>query len=150
MQLTYQQATIEYIAEAICQVNATIPEFTSTTSQTTLYERLSNPNNSLILVARNQTQVVGYKAGYAESSSLFYSWLGAVLPEYRQQGVATTLRVKQEQWARENGYNAIKVKSMNRFPAMLQMLINNQYHISGYEDRGSPQNSKICFIKTIT
>ena len=38
---------------------------------------------------------------------------------------------------------------MNRFPAMLSMLIKNGYAIVGYEDRGCPQTSKILFTKDI-
>lgn len=38
---------------------------------------------------------------------------------------------------------------MNRFPAMLSLLIKNGYSIVGYEDRGSLQTSKILFTKDI-
>ncbi|HBF45439.1 MAG TPA: GNAT family N-acetyltransferase, partial [Shewanella frigidimarina] len=46
-----------------------------------------------------------------------------------------------------NGFKSIKVKSMNQFPAMLQMLIASGYQICGYENNGSIAESKIEFIK---
>ncbi|MDD9177605.1 MULTISPECIES: hypothetical protein [Aliivibrio] len=38
---------------------------------------------------------------------------------------------------------------MNRYPAMLHLLISSGYHISGYEEEGSTDKSKIKFIKYI-
>ncbi|MGF1906951.1 hypothetical protein [Aliivibrio salmonicida] len=84
------------------------------------------------------------------SSVEFYSWLGGVIPHYRKVGIATQLRCTQESWAKARGYHKVSVKSMNRYPAMLQLLISSGYHISGYEDEGSTQNSKIKFEKSIT
>ena len=92
---------------------------------------------------------VGYKLGYALSSSVFYSWLGGVIPAYRQMGIASSLSQQQEDWARKSGYEHVEVKSMNRYPAMLQLLISSGYRITGYEDRGDENTSKICFSKTL-
>ncbi|WP_267135624.1 MULTISPECIES: hypothetical protein [Pseudoalteromonas] len=38
---------------------------------------------------------------------------------------------------------------MNRFPAMLSMLIKNGYIIAGYEQKGNPHISKTLFSKEI-
>ena len=56
----------------------------------------------------------------------------------------------QETWATERNYKHISVKSMNCFPAMLTLLINNGYQITGYENNGTPLNSKIKFTKALT
>ncbi|MEM1081592.1 MAG: GNAT family N-acetyltransferase, partial [Pseudomonadota bacterium] len=43
---------------------------------------------SLVLVAEIEGEAAGFKVGYPLSENTFYSWLGGVLPGYRQQGVA--------------------------------------------------------------
>lgn len=132
----------------VLTVDSQIPEFDGRTTADKLTLRLAGKAN-LILVAYVQEQPVGYKIGYEISGIEFYSWLGGVVPLYRKQGIATKLREKQESWAAESGFDAISVKSMNQYPAMLQLLIASGYQISGYEDNGSLASNKIKFIKYI-
>lgn len=132
-------------------VNASTPEFELRHTRQSISARL-NAKSSLILVAKIKGIPVAYKIGYALSETVFYSWLGAVVPSYRQQGIATQLRVYQEQWAVNSGYSCINVKSMNRYPAMLQLLINSGYQIHGYqanEDDNYGKKGKILFIKKL-
>lgn len=49
----------------------------------------------------------------------------------------------------KKGYQSISVKSMNQYPAMLQMLISNGYQISGYENNDDLALNKICFVKPL-
>ncbi|MGX9461302.1 GNAT family N-acetyltransferase [Shewanella sp. A14] len=130
----------------ILAILALIPEFENTISADMINSRLAGKNH-LILVARFNAKPVGFKVGYGISDSQFYSWLGGVVPEHRKMKVASQLRQLQESWVVDNGFDAISVKSMNQFPAMLQMLITSGYQISGYENNGSITNSKIEFIK---
>ena len=51
-------------------------------------ERLAARPRFLILLASDETRVVGYKIGYEERGTEFYSWLGGVDPNYRGQGIA--------------------------------------------------------------
>lgn len=132
----------------IVSVESKIPEFKTGFKSDVLKQRLSN-KRALILVVKFEGQVIAYKVGYEKTPEHFYSWIGAVAPEYRHKGIATQLRLHQEAWAREQGYKVISVKSMNRFPAMLSMLISSHYSIAGYEDNGSPNNSKIIFTKEL-
>ncbi|EHN69799.1 acetyltransferase [Aliivibrio fischeri SR5] len=129
-------------------VDQQIPEFDNRNTHEKLTQRLSDKKH-LILVAVSEGIPVAYKMGYQLSDSEFYSWLGGVVPSARKRGIATQLRVIQEEWAKKQGYEAISVKSMNRYPAMLQLLISSGYHISGYEDEGSSDNSKIKFLKKL-
>lgn len=134
--------------EELISIDLLVPEFEQKHTIEKLRERLADKAN-LILVARENGRPIAYKLGYEISSNEFYSWLGGVLPQYRKQGIATKLREAQENWAVENGYKRISVKSMNQFPAMLQLLIGSGYQITGYEDNGSPDNSKIKFSKRL-
>ncbi|HCV01714.1 GNAT family N-acetyltransferase [Pseudoalteromonas sp. APAL1] len=127
-------------------VDSQIPEFDGRNTLGKLQARIADVEY-LILVAFIDNEPVAYKLGYALDSNTFYSWLGAVAPKCRGQGIAQALLNAQETWVQEHNYRAIKVKSMNRFPAMLSMLIKNSYAIVGYEDRGCPQASKILFSK---
>jgi len=127
-------------------VDAQIPEFDGRTSREKIESRLGE-RASLILIAKAGGKPIAYKMGYALSTSVFYSWLGGVIPDYRKQGIATQLREQQESWALDAGYLEISVKSMNRYPAMLQLLIASGYQISAYQDNGSSALAKICFTK---
>ncbi|MCL6269069.1 GNAT family N-acetyltransferase [Sansalvadorimonas sp. 2012CJ34-2] len=140
--LTYESGSIQDAMAA----EALIPEFDSKKSQVDFANKLEGKNH-LILIARDNGQPVGFKIGYQLSDHQFYSWLGGVAPDYRGQGVARKLRELQKSWAFDNGYTSIQVKSKNRFPAMLQMLISSGYKICGYEDLGSIDDNKIHFIK---
>lgn len=130
----------------VLSVDKEIPEFASHSSKKKMEERLANKKH-LILIARVNGYPVAYKIGYEEAPQEFYSWLGGVIPQYRKQGIATKLRNHQESWAKDNGYHSIGVKSMNRYAAMLQLLISSGYKIIGYEDNGDADNSKIRFKK---
>lgn len=129
-------------------IDLLLPEFEQKSSKEKLAQRLKN-RKSLLLVACENDKPVAYKLGYEISSSEFYSWLGGVHPDYRKRGIATTLREVQESWAIENGYTNISVKSMNQFPAMLKLLIASGYQVTGYEDNGTAESSKIKFSKKL-
>ena len=132
----------------VIEVHQQLPEFNEDIKNK-LLERLEN-KQSLILIAVIGEQKVGYKLGYQVSEGTFYSWLGGVLPQYRRTGVATKLREYQESWAKEAGFNNVTVKSMNQFPAMLQMLISSGYQIYGYEQAEQVAEGKILFSKLLT
>ncbi len=144
MKITSEVGTIE----EVIAIDRQIPEFDGRTTRHRLESKLTNTNH-LILVAKVNGIPVAYKIGYALSKQAFYSWLGGVIPRFRKLGIATKLRNQQEMWARESGYSSVCVKSMNRYPAMLQLLISSGYQINGYENNGTEANSKINFIKTL-
>jgi ribosomal protein S18 acetylase RimI-like enzyme len=144
MMINYRTGTLD----EVLAVDSQIPEFDGRTNKQKLDERLKNRQH-LVLIAEASQQPIAYKLGYALSDSEFYSWLGGVIPSYRKQGIATKLREAQEALAVENNYQVLSVKSMNRYPAMLQLLISSGYHISGYEDKGDTDSSKICFYKKL-
>lgn len=129
------------IADALCVEDA-IPEFGGAYSRDRYEERLGE-RRSLILVAEVGGQPAGYKVGYEEDPTTFYSWLGGVVPGFRNSGVASILRQRQESWARSHGYERLRVKSKNQFPHMLRLLIGAGYSIVGTE--GSGDGLKIVF-----
>lgn len=134
------------IAQALA-VEAEIPEFGSGWSSDR-YERRLSGHRHLILIAELDRRPVGYKVGYEQTPAVFYSWLGGVVPSCRGRGVATALRQQQEKWARSNGYERLRVKSMNRFPNMLRLLIGAGYSIRTTEGVGD--DLKIVFEADLT
>ena len=144
MNIHIRQGTIEDVV----RVDGQIPEFDNRNTKEKVALRLDGLTH-LILIAFENDLPVAYKMGYQLSATEFYSWLGGVIPRARKKGIATQLRLLQEQWVKEKGYQSISVKSMNRYPAMLQLLISSGYHISGYEDEGTPDSSKIKFQKNM-
>lgn len=134
--------------EDILTVDAQIPEFDGSNTKAKLENRLADKAH-LILIAKVNGASVAYKVGYELSNEEFYSWLGGVDPAYRKQGIATQLREFQENWAKENGYQAISVKSMNRYPNMLHLLLSSGYKIIGFEQGDGLYSGKIRFHKCL-
>lgn len=133
------------LAEDLSPVIAEIPEFHHITRQE-IRERTAG--GGLLLVAEAEGRVVGFKLGYEQSPGIFYSWLGGVRPAWRGRGIARELLTLQETWVKKRGYARIRVKSMNRFPAMLHLLISAGYQICGVEAGTVPdQGPKILFEK---
>lgn len=135
------------IAEAWHVLQA-IPEFDQRRSLAQLQERL--PASALVLIAEADGQPVGCKLGYPVEDGSLYSWLGGVLPAHRKTGLAQRLLEAQEAWASAHGFAAITVKSMNRYPAMLRVLIRNGYQIRVVEHYGDPARERIHFIKALS
>lgn len=103
----------------------------------------------LVAVAEHEGVLVGFKIGYPQNNVEFYSWLGGVIPDYRHSGIAQKLLEFQEEWAKNSGFERINVKSMNRFPSMLRLLIKNGYKIMEVESFGCSERERIKFIKSI-
>ncbi|MEE4659359.1 MAG: GNAT family N-acetyltransferase [Halieaceae bacterium] len=92
---------------------------------------------------------LAFKLGYAIDDEQFYSWLGGVLPEARGRGVARALLRAQEAWALQQGFREMQVKSMNRFPGMLRLLISSGYQITGVTPHSDQRLNKIHFCKLL-
>lgn len=106
-------------------------------------------NSPLILIASLNNENIGFKVGYDKHhDGFYYSWLGAVKPEYRNFGIAQQLLDYQEKWARKAGYNGIRVKTRNRFDHMIRLLTKNGYYVydlqKNYKD---PKDFRILYIK---
>ena len=117
------------LATQLIQLSQQIPELDRPLTSEVLNQRLQG-KKCLILVAYVEGELAGFKLGYEQEEAIFYSWLGGVASDFRRLGLAQSLLEYQETWARRQGYNHIQVKTMNRFPAMLNLLISNQYLIT--------------------
>ena len=125
-----------------------IPEFSGDFSYQGMVEKISG-RKYLSLIYVIDDEPIAFKLGYEISTTEFYSWLGGVVPGHRGYGIAKKLLLKQEGWAREQGYSTIRVKSMNDFPEMLCMLISNGYLINDISNKDSSKHLKIHFYKKL-
>ena len=125
-----------------------IPEFAKKESVASLSERLAG-KTSLILVAEEAGVLLGFKIGYELDENTFYSWFGGVSSLARNKGVAQAQLDVQEQWVKQQGYQQLKVKSRNQFPAMLRLLLRNGYLIEKFEEKEDINDHRIHFLKQI-
>ncbi|MEZ8125876.1 GNAT family N-acetyltransferase [Vibrio splendidus] len=134
--------------EEVVSVVEQITEFAKKESVASLSERLAG-KTSLILVAEEAGVLLGFKIGYELDENTFYSWFGGVLPIARNKGVAQAQLDIQEQWVKQQGYQQLKVKSRNQFPAMLRLLLRNGYLIEKLEEKEDINGHRIHFLKQI-
>ncbi|MDX1477660.1 MAG: GNAT family N-acetyltransferase [Saprospiraceae bacterium] len=103
-----------------------IPEFQEPYTWQKWQERLTDAD-TVALVAYVQDQPAGFKVGYG-TPAFFYSWIGGVLPDYRGKGVARALADEMEQLI-AGRYDRLRMKTRNRYKAMLQFAIGNGFNI---------------------
>ncbi|MFD2179170.1 GNAT family N-acetyltransferase [Veronia pacifica] len=136
------------LAESL-EVLAKVKEFEQTETLDSMRRRIGD-KPCLILVADNGDELVGVKIGYQLDDDCFYSWLGGVTSKGRRKGTAKALLLEQEAWVKQRGYQTIRVKSRNCFPAMVCLLLNNSYQIEHLEKKESVDQYRIHFVKKIT
>lgn len=137
------------IAECIA-VSQQIPEFSGGIYDEKVYETRLFNNKSLILVALDADTPVGFKVGYQrDNDGSFYTWLGGVLPGYRELHIAQQLADVQEKWATEEGFNAIVLKTRNRFKAMLLFALKSGFCIESVEQKERIEDYRVTLRKKL-
>ncbi|MFA0115499.1 GNAT family N-acetyltransferase [Vibrio sp. 10N.261.46.E11] len=145
MSVIVREGSLEEVVSVVEQIS----EFARKESVASLTARLEG-KNSLILVAEEANVLLGFKIGYEINSNTFYSWFGGVSPLARNKGVAQAQLDVQELWAQERGYEQLKVKSRNQFPAMLCLLLKNGYRIEKLEEKEDINENRIHFVKQLS
>ena len=133
--------------EDIVNVLRLIPEFENIPDVGSIQKQLIDKPH-LILSAYHESTPIGFKIGY-ERDGKFYSWLGGTLPAYRSKGIASALADKQEEWAKNQGYTTIWMKTRNCFPEMLMMAIGRGFRIVGFDLREVVGQHRIVLEKSI-
>lgn len=109
-------------------------------------KRINEKQNLCSIISFESENPIGFKIGYNYNKTTFYSWVGGVLPQYRNQGIGKKLTQIQEQWAKENFYSTIRTKSMNQFKPMMILNLKNGFNIVHIYNNSSNQ-TKIVFEK---
>ena len=145
MSVIVREGSLEEVVSVVEQID----EFAQKESVASLSQRLSG-KKSLILVAEEAGVLLGFKIGYELEPNTFYSWFGGVSPLARNKGVAQAQLDVQEQWVKQQGYQQLKVKSRNQFPAMLRLLLRNGYQIEKLEEKEDIREHRIYFVKQLS
>ncbi|KWU02402.1 acetyltransferase [Vibrio toranzoniae] len=145
MSVVVREGSLEEVVSVVEQIS----EFAKKESVASLSERLAG-KTSLILVAEEAGVLLGFKIGYELDQQTFYSWFGGVSPLARNKGVAQAQLDAQELWVEQQGYQQLKVKSRNQFPAMLRLLLRNGYQIEKLEEKEDITENRIYFLKTLS
>lgn len=111
-------------------------------------DRFKSHPKIVVLLALNKTEIIGFKIGYPYNENTFYSWVGGVLPNFRQKRIASTLAKHQEQVAESQGYSKLRTKSMNRFKPMMILNLKNGFDIVQVYTNDSGQ-TKVVFEKKL-
>lgn len=113
------------------------------------YKRRFEGKQYLALAAYDNDKIIGFKIGYQLTETTFYSWMGAVLKEYRNKNVAKQLAKHQEHWAKQNGYTKIRFKTRNKLRSMLLFAIKNDFNIMNVEPRDDINEYRIVMEKRL-
>lgn len=102
----------------------------------------------LFQTAYDGDQLVGFKLGYAQDNSLFYSWLGAVLKTHQGLGVAGELMRLQHEWCIKNHFKKIETRTRNKFVEMIRLNLKFGFLITGTQVTAGNE-VKIIFEKEL-
>lgn len=131
------------------KVSQQIPEFKDTYTKNEYKNRL-NKVKHLVLTAYIDNKPVGFKIGYeTPSKRYFYSWMGAVLPKYRQKGIAEKLYSYQENWVKQVGYGGILLKTRTKHKSMIKLLLKHGFIQMGIIPHNPEEETRILFEKKL-
>lgn len=119
--------------ECIAAMIGGLPEFTLKNTSADIVERVAGKENS-IFVARVGGADAGFVVCYEDNDGAYYNWLMGVLPTYRRTGVGRAMMKHFAESALSVNLNLLRVKSMNRYPSMLQLLVDTGFYIVGVTD----------------
>lgn len=78
----------------------------------------------------------GFLVAYALDEETYYNWIMGVLPAFRKKGYGRQLIKQFESIAKQKGYPAVQVKTMDKFPAMRRLLAKMEYQEIGHDAEG--------------
>ena len=120
-----------------------IPEFTDITKN--LNERLWKFDD-LILTAKLEEKIVAALIGYEKSDQSLYLWMGAVLPEFRRQGLMSGLLDCAQWWAKNSNYWSTSLKVYPRSLEMRQLIAKLGYRA---EEDGINYRKDLRFVERV-
>ncbi len=117
--------------------------FNKELNQDKFQSKLKFHSQGFFLTCFEGDKLIGFKLGYAQDKDLFYSWHGAVLPDYQSLGVASELMNLQHEWCQKNGFKKIETRTRNHFLNMIRLNLKFGFKIIG------TQSSAVDDIKIV-
>ena len=148
MSFTIREIGVDELHRVV-QVLNHIPEFDSVFYRVKLEKYLTKPE-SILLLAESEGKPVGCKLAYNRYfDGSVYSWLGGVLPEYRNKGIATALLFKLEQEAKRKLFLSVRMKTRNKHVNMLRFALANGFQLVGFHEKADRNESAIELMKML-
>ena len=111
--------------------------------------RLDRTDLTLLLALHGETPV-GFKVGYGETGSTFYSAKGGVLDAYRRKGIAKALLDALTDEARAMGYRRFAYDTFpNKHPGMTVMGLAEGFRVTAAGYNAAYRDYRIRFEKKI-
>lgn len=131
------------IEEAV-KVNRNVIEFDGKDTKAEDFERRYQDKDKLIIVAYYKNIPIGYIIGYdRDNDGSFYCWMAGVDNNYRRLGALTTLMNYQMNWAKNKGYNKLKIRTRNNRREMLSFLVKNGFNFVSVENKEDITENRI-------
>lgn len=111
-------------------------------------DRLYSKEDVILNLCYRDDVLIGFKIGYQYDENTFYSWVGGVIEEERNRGIAQKLMELQHSAAKEMGFTKVRTKSMNKFKPMMILNLKNGFEIVQVYTNDS-QQTKIVFEKIL-
>lgn len=137
--------------EEVMKVHKNVLEFDASNSKKEYFEDRYKNVEKLIIVAYYKELPIGYIVSYDRfnDGKSFYCWMAGVDNNYRRMGSLKCLMDYQDNWAKEKGYNCIKIKTRNSRREMLSFLIKNKFNLISVEEKESVMDNRINLEKNI-
>ena len=131
------------IEEAV-KVNRNVIEFDGKDTTKEDFEKRYVGKDNLIIVAYYKNIPIGYIIGYdRDNDGSFYCWMAGVDNNYRRLGALTTLMNYQINWAKNKGYNKLKIRTRDNRREMLSFLVKNGFNFVSVEQRDDITENRI-------
>ncbi|WP_035387195.1 GNAT family N-acetyltransferase [Ferrimonas senticii] len=135
------------IAEVVA-LSRTIPEFNDPYGESEYQQRLSD-RRGWLQIAEVQGETAGFAAAYMDGDDC-YLWMSGVQPDFRALGLMADALEQLQIWALRQGATALTVKSRNRYPSMLRLLLKHGFLIEKFDTKGdSLLDHRIYFRKPL-
>jgi GNAT superfamily N-acetyltransferase len=137
--------------ETVAQIHALIPDFGDHPDPDHFRARCAG-HDFIMLAAWRRVGSADIPAGYVVAydryeDGSFYCWMAGTVPTQRGGGVLTALMTMLEDRARARGYTTLRIRTRNRWTAMLRWLIGHSYAITAVDKRAPLADSRVDLIK---
>ena len=114
-----------------------------------IQRRLIGRQHVLQLLAKDGDKPVGFFLGLEHKPDTFFAWFYGVLPDARRTGLGSLLMEAADAWAKEKGYQTMRIECYNTQRPMLHLAIELGYDIVGIRWDPSRTANLVIFEKKL-
>lgn len=128
-----------------------IPEFKVRFDEEAINARVGDKAFFGLLAYSETGAPAGYMLCYDRyGDGSLYCWTSAVLPDCRGQGLYGEMAKKREAFAKEQGYDCLKIKTRNKFRAMLSFLVKDGWQFTDVKEADQTVDHAIYATKPLS